>query len=234
MLAYVWFIVIVLDRNLIGPIIPTILDSLKKEVFVMNKYSFLTLLIGCFALIFSSITNAGFIAVDDFDADATIFDFTGFDIGEITAGDGVLSISNGVVTSNDFGNLNGKSYYDGADSSVIRLDFVTMVSAVGLDFYVNNQPTTLSIFDVNNVLIESVVVSDIGLPVEFFPYGFIGVNAGANLISYATVDTPLNGNELVIDNIIYQDINSIAEPSALAIITMGIIALVLRRFRKYD
>jgi hypothetical protein len=150
----------------------------------------------------------------------------------VNVGDGNLLLSNGyVVDIGSAGTLSGFVYYDGADSSVIRLDFASAVSAVGLDFIVNNQPTTLSLFNSSDQLIESTTLSNIGLPIAGnFPNGFIGLNVGSNVISYATIDTILVGNELYIDNIIYQ--SQVPEPTTLAILALGMLGLASRRFKK--
>ncbi|MGB3725778.1 MAG: PEP-CTERM sorting domain-containing protein [Glaciecola sp.] len=197
------------------------------------KNKFLKGLVAGFALLLSGIANAGLITLSEFDATATTYDFSGLTDGATTVGDGFLTVSNGEVISINEGSLIAPAYYDGEDSSVIRFDFLTLVSAIGLDFYVNDQPTTLSIFDSTDSLIESITISNIGLPTSTgFPYGFIGVNAGANLISYATVDTPLIGNELVVDNIIYQSTTEVPEPSTLAVFTLGLMGLASRKLKK--
>ena len=180
-----------------------------------------------------NIANAGLITRAEFGPSATEYDFTGTSTGQVIVGDGNLSLSNGrVEILGSLGFISGNSYYDGADSSVIRLDFASAVSAVGLDFIVNNQPTTLSLFNSSNLLIETTTLSNIGLPLGgSYPYGFIGLNVGSAIISYATIDTPLIGNELYIDNIIYQS-SSIPEPSTLAILALGIMGLASRRFKR--
>ena len=182
-----------------------------------------------------NIANAGLITRAEFGPSATEYDFTGTSPGQVIVGDGNLSLSNGSVEIvGTVGTLSGGAYYDGGDSSVIRLDFANAVSAVGLDFFVNSQPTTLSLFNSANLLIETTTLSHIGLPIAVSggaPYGFIGLNVGSAIISYATIDTPLIGLELYIDNIIYQS-SSIPEPSTLAILALGIMGLASRRFKR--
>lgn len=159
--------------------------------------------------------QAASISRAEFNPDAVNFNFESAAINSTTAADGNLSVINGRVTPlGSIGGLSGKSYYDGADSSVIRFDFLNPVSAFGLDFLANNANITLSIFNSANNLIESLTLDWTKLPRVPFPYGFIGLNAGSNSIAYATIDTPLNGNELYVDNIIYQS-TAVPEPASM-------------------
>lgn len=131
-----------------------------------------------------------------------------------------------------FGDILPPAYYDGGDSSVIRFDFVSAISAFGLDFISNNVDTTLSFFDSSNTLIESRTITTDNMEFCFIgTCGYVGIDVGANLISYATIDTPLDGDELWIDNIIYQ-MAEVPEPSTLVIFALGIMGLASRRFKK--
>lgn len=167
----------------------------------------------------------------DFNANAVNFDFESSALNSTTATDGNLTVTNGRVANiGSIGPLAGKSYYDGADSSVIRFDFLNSVSAVGVDFIAFNNDITLSLFDSANNLINSFTQDWTTLPTAAgFPSGFIGLNAGSNSIAYATIDTPLNGNELYIDNIIYQSVTSTAVPepaSMLGLLGIGAIGAI--------
>lgn len=62
------------------------------------------------------------------------------------------------------------------------------------------------------------------------PYGFIGLNAGSNVIAYAIIDTPRAGNELYVDNVIYQSA-AVPEPATLALFGMGTLAVAMMRRR---
>ena len=183
-------------------------------------------------IITSSLANAGLIERIDFDSNASEFDFTGLTNGAINVGDGNLSISNGTVNVNvSVGDVIAPSYYDGNDSSVIRFDFVSQISAFGLDFTSYNQDTTLSLFDISNNLVESFTIStseQVSCANELC--GYVGIDTGSNLVSYATIDTPLNGHELYIDNIIYQTAE-IPEPATLAIFVLGLAGLTSRRLK---
>lgn len=195
----------------------------------MNKKMLKVALSGLVLLV-SGFANAGLITRVDFDAGATEFDFTGLAANTVNAGDGNLSISNGTVALISAGGVISPSYYDGNDASVIRFDFTSLVSAFGLDFYSNNQDTTLSLFDVSNNLIESLTITTSEqYACNGYLCGYVGLDIGSNLISYVTIDTPLIGNELYIDNIIYQTATDVPEPSTLAIFALGVIGVASRR-----
>lgn len=164
----------------------------------------------------------------DFGPTAVNFDFTGQPNGALIATDGYLTVSGGVVSGSgpERGDLTNPTYYDGADASVIRLDFLAGAVAVGMDFNSNNADTTLSLFDSLNNLLESFTLPvSSQTPCEGFRCGFIGINFGANAVAYALIDTPLNGNELFIDNIIYQT----PAPNALLLIALGLLGLGFSR-----
>lgn len=185
-----------------------------------------------FGVIGASSVQAASIGRADFDATAVNFDFESATLGSTVATDGNLTATNGVVSKvGSFGLTSGNSYFDGFDSSVIRFDFLNPVSAFGLDFIANNADITLSIFDNGDNLIESLTLDWTTLPIiNGFPSSFIGLNAGSNFIAYATIDTPLNGNELFVDNAIYQFAAPIPTPALLpGLIGMGIATWRKRR-----
>ncbi len=168
-----------------------------------------------------------------FNPGATNYDLTGATINSATATDGDATLSNGSVTGFSTGSVLAPSYYDGNDSSVIRIDFLNPVSAFGLDWYANNANPTLSVFNSSNVLLESLTLDWTQFPISAsFPIGFIGLNVGSNDIAYATIDTPLNGNELYVDNLIYQRSADVPEPATLPLMligALGVIAAIRRR-----
>lgn len=168
----------------------------------------------------------------DFSAGAGTYDLTGVPDGTIAPTNGEVTLTNGVVQNvGSAGLLSGQVYYDGNDSSVIRIDFASPASAFGLDWLANNANPTLSVFDSGNSLLESLTLDWTTFPlVPGFPFsnGFIGINVGANAIAYATIDTPLNGNELYIDNLIYQAA-AVPAPATLPLLAIGGLALAARR-----
>jgi hypothetical protein len=102
-----------------------------------------------------------------------------------------------------------------------------------LDWDSNRQNPTLSVFDSGNHLLESLTLDWTTFPRSpFFPFGFIGIDVGSNSIAYATIDTPLNGNELFVDNLIYQRA-AVPEPASLSLFAIGALgAASLRRKQK--
>ncbi|MBG1268907.1 PEP-CTERM sorting domain-containing protein [Nostoc sp. WHI] len=180
-----------------------------------NKSVVVTAIALGFGVIGASSSQAASISRPDFNADAVNFDFESTAGGSLVATNGNLSVTNGVVFPiGSVGLVSGNAYYDGADSSIIRFDFLNPVSAFGLDFIANNADITLSIFDNADNLINSLTLDFTTLPALPFPSSFIGLNAGSNSIAYATIDTPLDGNELSVDNLIYQS-TAVPEPASM-------------------
>ncbi|HLP90697.1 MAG TPA: PEP-CTERM sorting domain-containing protein [Nostocaceae cyanobacterium] len=203
----------------------------------LNKLAVTTVIALGIGVIGTSSAQAASISRSDFNADAVNFDFESATLGSTDATDGTLTVTNGVVRNRgtSFGLVLGNSYYDGGDSSVIRFNFLNPVSAVGVDFTANVADTTLSIFDSANNLIDSLTLDRTTLPTisaTSYPTSFIGLDAGSNLIAYATIDTPLNGNELYIDNIIYQSV-AVPEPaSMLGLLGVGVLGTISSIKRK--
>jgi hypothetical protein len=168
-----------------------------------------------------------------FDVGATTYNLSGATTGSVTATDGDANLSNGSVASITIGSMVSPTYYDGGDSSVIRIDFLNPVSAFGLDWYSNNANPTLSVFDSGNTLLESLTLNWTSFPtIDGFPTGFIGLDVGSNSIAYATIDTPLNGNELYVDNLIYQRTTAVPEPATLPLAAIAAAGLIAIRRRK--
>lgn len=171
----------------------------------------------------------------DFESGATTYDLSGAAFYGVTATNGNATLSNGLVSGFTIGSMLGPIYYDGADSSVIRIDFLNPVSAFGLDWYSNSANPTLSVFNSNNTLLESLTLNWADFSaVSGYPYGFIGLDVGSNSIAYATIDTPLNGNELYVDNLIYQQTAavSVPVPATLPLVAIGVAGLIAFGRRK--
>lgn len=186
--------------------------------------------------------EAGSIKRSDFNPDATVVDFDRASGNTFT--DGNLSVTNGVITNTgQFYSpaVTDEGYYDGNNGALVRLDFLEEVSALGMDFVtLPSLDMTLSVFDKWNNLIESITLDTDSLPkapsTNFNPIGFIGLDVGSNLISYATIDTPKIGDEFIIDNVVYQSAaQSVPEPASmlgiLAVTSLGA-ASVKRKFAK--
>lgn len=168
-----------------------------------------------------------------FDVGATTYDLTGASFNAVTASNGDATLSNGAVANTTLGAMVSPTFYDGGDASVIRIDFMNPVSAFGLDWFANNSNPTLSVFDSGNTLLESLTLNWLSFPILYgFPTGFIGLNVGSNTIAYATIDTPLNGDELYVDNLIYQRAAAVPGPATLPLLAIGAAGLATIRRRK--
>ncbi|GEM_PF-4340969 len=178
----------------------------------------------------------------DFNPDATVVDFDGASGNTFT--DGNLSVTNGFITNTSTvfsPAVTDEGYYDGNNGALVRLDFLEEVSALGMDFATRpSLDMILSVFDKSNNLIESITLDTDSLPKapsnNFNPIGFIVLDVGSNLISYATIDTPAFGDEFIIDNVVYQSAaQSVPEPASmlgiLAVTSLGA-ASVKRKFAK--
>jgi PEP-CTERM motif len=189
---------------------------------LFNKLAIAAGIVIGFSIISSNAAHAASLSREDFNSQAVKFDFEGIPDNTSDVKAGNLSVTNGLTFNiGSFGLINGTSYYDGFDPSVIRFDFLKSVSAFGLDFIANNADITLSAFDKNNKLIESLTLDWTKVVnLDGYPSSFIGLDVGSNSIAYATIDTPLNGNELYIDNVIYQHAD-VPEPASI----MGLLGL---------
>jgi hypothetical protein len=183
------------------------------HIRLFNRFILMSL-----ALIFSSASNASLIDRIDFDPGAIGYGFDGIGLGIVdpVIDGNLLSVSNGSTSAIAFGNLIVPSYHDGDNGMNIRFDFSSLVSAVGFDFFAMN-PAILSIWDATDIQLESVVapVTSLCGPAQSQALcGFVGVDHGSDLISYAIIDT--NGG-IYVDNIIYQSGVSAGPPSAVPV-----------------
>lgn len=205
---------------------------MKKTKLTRLLYSALA----CVTFIVAQTSQATPIARSDFASNAINFNFSGSSFGDTSATDGFLTVSNGVVL--DIPNLINTSFYDGGDASVIRMDFLNPISALGLDFFVNFADTSLGLFDANNNLLTSLMLSATDAMRCRVPTtnitglcGYLGLDFGTNSVAYALIDTPLKGNELLIDNLIYQR-TEVSEPATFALMGLGLLGLVWLRRKK--
>ncbi len=209
--------------------------SLIDQRGIMKLIRLLSTTICSLGLVLSTLpaANAAPIARDSFGPNAVNYNFDGTQFGVTTATDGFMTVSNGVVLN--VPNAITTSYFDGGDASPIRMDFASPISALGLDFFSNFADTGLGLFDAGNNLLSWLILSTNQLSGCSIPStnisglcGFIGVDFGSNSVAYALIDTPLQGSELLIDNIIYQT-TEVSEPTTFALMGLGLLGLFLSR-----
>ena len=157
------------------------------------------------------VANANIIAREDFAGSAIDVDFSDGVDGAPTYISGILTVSGGVTQTNLFdppGPMDIFNYTNnGANGTpiggVIRLDFATEVSAVGVDVHYNISPVLFELFDANDTPLKSILASPMDLGKIT---GYLGLDAGSISVSYALLSVPdLPGeHNLFIDNIVYQ------------------------------
>jgi hypothetical protein len=120
----------------------------------------------------------------------------------------LLTITGGFVVFLSISPGDAYIYYDGYDNTTITMNFLDPVSALGMDWISNDASPTLSVYNAQNVLLDSLTLDWTQYPKKgspLSPYGFIGIDVGQDAISYATIDTPIqSGNELFVGAWIYQ------------------------------
>ena len=196
-----------------------------------------------FALLLGAISSTSIAATlfnrADFGSVAIEYDFENSSEGQTVVTDGNLQISGGEV-----GTLNLPFPIDiGADSKIydsdssIELSFFEPIAAVGFNFVIDFiDSLTLSLLDETDSLLSSTTLSQAALsscpsPADSIACGFIGVNAGVNLVSKAVFEysgTVINQFPFI-DNIIFQ---TVPTPGIIWLFGPGLLALVWNRKRK--
>ncbi|WP_259366372.1 MULTISPECIES: PEP-CTERM sorting domain-containing protein [unclassified Colwellia] len=198
------------------------------------KFKFLNVTLAVLIISICSSANAGLIQLADFDVSATTIDFSDATLNSSTYTNGIFSITGGNITNNTINtSIFGLNYSTQTNSNpgVFRLDFSSFISAIGMNVHYNSSDVSLRLFDINDVLLESSLSS----PTQYSTIsGFVGLNTGANNIAYALIDVPgrVNIHDLYMDNVVYQRVTDVPEPSTLAIFALGMMGLASRRFKK--
>lgn len=179
------------------------------------------------------IANATSVNLAFFGPTPETVDFSGGVAGQAVYVDGIVTVTGGnVVTGVSVANMPTPNYTNNGGGGnpaggVLRIDFATAVSAVGMDVHYNNSPVQLRLFDSLNNLLDSIM----GSPTNYGTItGFLGLDVGANLVSYALVDVPaVNSHDLYIDNIVYQAQGVPDEASMLGLLGLSLVGVALFR-----
>ncbi|WP_186766542.1 VPLPA-CTERM sorting domain-containing protein [Puniceibacterium confluentis] len=193
---------------------------------MFNKFKYALIAVGLSAAALTTSAQAATIALNDFGPSAVSYGFDNAVSGAATAGDGFASFSDGNVSSLNNGPMTGQSYTNnGAGGSgpggFLRIDFASLVSAVGFDGYYNNAPVLFQVFGAAGNLLDSSLTS----PTNYGGIsGFFGLDVGANLISYALASVPDRDtiHNLYMDNVIYQQVAAVPLPATLPLILLAI------------
>jgi len=183
------------------------------------------------AIFFTGQAHATFIARASFGPAAVTYDFSGAPFDSPIAISGILTVSGGAVFPRAVDPLVIPTYSNAGaggnpPGNPIRLDFSSVVSAVGFDVHYNHNPVLFEVYNSLDVLLDSFF----GSPNDFTPItGYIGLDVGAPNISYTIISVPAlpTTHNLVIDNIIYQA--SIPEPTTLALMGLGLAGIGWKR-----
>lgn len=181
-------------------------------------------------LVLSASANAQFIDSQNFDSTAIAIDFEDGVLGQTVYTSGSFTVTGGdLYTYGTLGPLEGVQYANagrGTDpaGAPIQLTFNSNVSAIGFDVRYNNNPVLFQVFDNEDTLLDEYF----GSPIQYGAItGYIGLDIGANLISYATISMPAlpETTSLVIDNVIYQS-SAVPVPAAIWLFGSGLLGLV--------
>jgi hypothetical protein len=131
--------------------------------------------------------------------------------GAVVLTDGFITVTGGFVTFlAPVQNAGFVFYHPGyRGPPLLMMTFASPVQAMGLDWISDEFNPRLSVYNAQNVLLENLILDWTLCPTmgnPECPYGFIGIDVGEKLISYATLDTvdSTGGNEVYIGRWIYQ------------------------------
>lgn len=201
------------------------------------KNKFLKGLIVSFALAVSGIANAGLITSS---TDAALDGASVLTFDSEASGDFTSKVFNGEVTiSTDGSDFKLDSVYSGdygMDNKSIRnqsgqsyiINFSHTVSAFGWDWgAADSAGWVLSLFDVNNLLINSY-----SIPPQTSANGFADFYGatGSNISKVTLVNTYGANDHAMMDNFHY--VSDVPGPSTLAVFVLGLMGLAYRKFKK--
>ncbi|MDH5181802.1 MAG: hypothetical protein OEZ39_03030 [Gammaproteobacteria bacterium] len=189
------------------------------------------------ALVFSFHGSASAVPITqaDFSVTASVFDFTGAAVGDTVITGADLTVTGGIVNnfpSGTFADADGSLTFpaytnSNAPYSDLRIDFNGLVSKVGMDVHLNGTAVTFSFFDINGSQLDF----NRWEYAELQPTPtFIGLDFGANLVSYVIVGTPDRaGHDIYIDNITYEGYTPVPEAASLALLLAGLFGVRMGR-----
>jgi hypothetical protein len=170
-------------------------------------------------------------AVIDFNAE-TEAEFTSLTVASFVTFTGVNSLYVESTFADQYG-MTGNYLSNQFNGGAFTISFAKPVSAFGFNWGAADQPWTMSLFGVNNTLLETI---DIAAQID--PYA--GLIGGVNLSGITSVvftDLSSYGFDyILLDNLQYVQANvvEVPEPSSMLLLGLGLVALVVavRRKRK--
>ena len=168
----------------------------------------------------AGLAGAATITRTEFTTGAIEYDFTGVSFGTTDITSGILTVSGGTVVDESYPGISTPSY---TSLDPMRFDFSEGVSAFGMDVFTKGSQFSLDVYDADDTLLESYISEFVPMQGVFFP-GFMGIDYGSDLISYAILDTETGGLPFHMDNIIYQQTGSpVPVPSTILLLGVGLI-----------